>query len=413
MKWSILLILVFLAPTAQAEAGDWVFSVAGDMRRYVYYQDIHGWDQACQAMATEGPGAFLVSPGDLDQQYTTNPGNYVYQIIEEELGAGFPFFPGIGNHELDDMDTTEWIRGFDHGGPTYAVNPGPPGSDNTTYSWDHDDAHFVMLNECFDGVSDIGSREGNWNAVLDSWLEADLTANTLPLVFVFGHFPAFPQVDRDTGLALHHDDTDFNMFDNGAYRDALWSILSAHGVTAYVCGHSHTSSVVQIDGVWQIDFGHARGPRDPNWHGPSTFMRFVIGAEQSVTLETWRQPFTDTIGGEAPYTKWHTDILRAASASAADELPASAHLGAAWPNPFNPQTSISWQQPEVGHASITIYNLLGRRISSLVESTYSTGSHSITWGGQDDRGRNQPAGTYLVKLQVGKTSDVIKLVLAR
>jgi hypothetical protein len=142
-------------------------------------------------------------------------------------------------------------------------------------------------------------------------------------------------------------------------------------------------------------------------------MRFVIGAEQSVTLETWRQPFTDTIGGEAPYTKWHTDILRAASASAADELPASAHLGAAWPNPFNPQTSISWQQPEVGHASITIYNLLGRRISSLVESTYSTGSHSITWGGQDDRGRNQPAGTYLVKLQVGKTSDVIKLVLAR
>ena len=175
--WLTIAALGMQAAPVAAQPGDWTFTVAGDMRRYIVYQGIHGWDHACQAIAATGPGAFMVSPGDLDQQYTSNPGDLVYQIIEQEIAPGFPFFPGVGNHELDDLGTMEWIRGFDHGGPAYDVNPGPPGSVNTTYSWDEGDAHFVMLNECFDGVNDLGAYEGNWNAVLGDWLEADLAAS--------------------------------------------------------------------------------------------------------------------------------------------------------------------------------------------------------------------------------------------
>ena len=61
--------LLCLAATARGgERTDFDFVLAGDMRRYIVFNGIHGWDQACAAIATAGPGVFMVSPGDLDQQ---------------------------------------------------------------------------------------------------------------------------------------------------------------------------------------------------------------------------------------------------------------------------------------------------------------------------------------------------------
>ncbi len=414
-----LLVISVLIPMTQtaALANSWSFTVAGDMRRYIYYDDIHGWDHACRAMATEGAGEFLVSPGDLDQQYSSNPGDFAFQIVDQEIASGFPFFPGVGNHEFDDLNTMNAIRNFNHGGIYYDVNPGPPGSENTTYSWDHGDAHFVMLNECFDGSYDLGAANGNWNPVLDAWFIADLEANARPIIFVFGHFPAFPQPDRDTGLSMHTDDTDFNMANNGAYRDALWNILVDHNVTAYVCGHSHVSSAVNIEGVWQVDFGHARGPRDQTWHGPSTFLRFNVGDDFSVNLETWRQPYTSGAGNEAPYTLWHTDLIKPGDlASAVNQLrPDKAPT--AFPNPFNPQTTISWVQDHQGPVSVTVYDLSGKFVATLIKSDLPAGWQSIDWNGRNNNGLKMAAGVYLVEVQqnnqqnISSNKDTIKIVL--
>jgi hypothetical protein len=410
-----LLVIAFavMSSVSYAQPGDWNFTVAGDMRRYVVYQDIHGWDHACRAINEAGAGAFMVSPGDLDQQYTSNPSDIIYQVIEQEISPGFPFFPGVGNHEFDYQETMNWLRGFDNGGPTYIVNPGPPGSENTTYSWDNGEAHFVMLNECFDGVDDLGSIEGNWNPVLGSWLDADLTANTLPLVFVFGHFPAFPQPDRDTGLQIHMDDTDFNVYNDGVYRDALWSLLTAHSVTAYICGHTHASSAVQIDGVWQIDLGHARGPRNQAWHGPSTFLRFNIGADQSVELETWRQPYTSGIGNEAPYSLWHTNIISEAITVSVRPITAAISQVKITPNPFNPRTTISWSQSEAGFVTVEVFNQLGERVATLWNGQRSTGNHGIVWNGCDNSGVKQATGVYFASLMQNGHRDIQKLTLVR
>ncbi|MBK9302406.1 MAG: metallophosphoesterase [bacterium] len=408
--------LLCLAATARgAERTDFDFVLAGDMSRYIVVNGIHGWDQACAAMAAAGPGAFLVSPGDLNQD-GTNPASIVYDTVEAEIGPGFPFFPGVGNHELDpiNLPTLQWIRGFDKGGPGFAVNPGPSGSEETTFSWDYGHAHFVMLNECFDGASDAGAINGNWNPALDAWLENDLAATAQPLIFVFGHFPAWPQPDRDSGLLNHANDTAFNAYGGGIYRDALWDILTRHEVTAYGCGHTHTTSVEDLQGVWQLDQGHARGPVNQDFNGLSTFLIVHVRASGAVIVDTWRQPHTEGVGNEAPYALAHVDTIRAADpATAAPPAPPLTAGLRVSPNPFNPSLQVACSLAEPRELRVGVFDLRGRLVAGLWQGVMPAGTRVLRWDGRGPDGRAAPSGTYVVRMDDGRDATSRSVTLAR
>ena len=407
--------LLCLAATAcDAARADFDFVLAGDMRRYIVVNGIHGWDQACAAIAAAGPGAFMVSPGDQDQQGTANPAGIVYHTVEAQIGPGYPFFPGVGNHDAEHAPTMHWLRGFDQGGPGIAVNPGPPGSEETTFSWDYAHAHFVMLNECFDGTSDAAAIYGNWNPTLGAWLEADLAATTQPLIFVFGHFPAWPRPDRDSGLWNHANDTAFNAYQGGVYRDALWDILTSHGVTAYGCGHTHTTSVVNFQGVWQLDQGHARGPVNQNFNGLSTFMIVHVRAGGAVIVDTWRQPYTEGVGNEAPYALAHRDTIRGADAPT-PAPPAAAPAAAlrVSPNPFNPTLQIECGLAEPRDLRVGVYDLRGRLVAGLWRGVLPAGTRVLRWDGRDPDGRTAPSGTYVVRMDDGRTVASRRVTLSR
>lgn len=407
--------LLCLAATAcEAARADFDFVLAGDMRRYIVVNGIHGWDQACAAIAAAGPGAFMVSPGDLDQQYSSNPPGIVYDTVEAQIGPGYPFFPGVGNHDAEHAPTMQWLRAFDQGGPDIAVNPGPPGSEETTFSWDYGHAHFVMLNECFDGASDAGAINGNWNPALDAWLEADLAATAQPLSFVFGHFPAWPRPDRDSGLWNHVNDTAFNAYDGGVYRDALWDILTRHEVTAYGCGHTHCTSVVELQEVWQLDQGHARGPVNQDFNGLSTFMIVHVRASGAVIVDTWRQPHTEGVGNEAPYALAHIDTIRAADpATAAPPAPPLAAGLSVSPNPFNPSLQVACSLAEPREMRVGVFDLRGRLVADLWRGVLPAGTRVLRWDGRDPDGRAAPSGTYLVRMDDGRTATSRAVTLAR
>ncbi len=65
---------------------------------------------------------------------------------------------------------------------------------------------------------------------------------------------------------------------NAAHRDRFWKLLKERHVTAYLCGHTHNASAKRIDGVWQLDSGHARGKGDPG--SPSTFLKITVEDEE-------------------------------------------------------------------------------------------------------------------------------------
>ncbi len=96
-----------------------------------------------------------------------------------------------------------------------------------------------------------------------------------------------------------------------------------------------------------------------------------------------------------------------------DVLPTDIELERNFPNPFNPQTDITFHLPEAGEARITIYNHVGQHVRHLVMGEFDAGSHRVQWDGRDDRGKDVASGVYFYQLQTGSFADVKKMSLVR
>ena len=284
---TLALLLVLLVATTAAWGATFRFTATADPRQYDA-----AFDLVLAAMQSKvgGIGVFHVSPGDID------PPQNIRSRIDTRFGTSAIWYPGIGNHEEETPADMTWLRdeyNVGNGGRTalkYSTNQdGPAGTVETTYSWDYGNAHFVMLNEYWDGGTAPGSdvaTDGDIVPALLNWLAQDLAANTKPVVIVFGHEPAFP-LNRHVGDSLDK---------YPANRDAFWNLLESDtNVKVFVVGHTHVYSKYQKPGgrVWQIDLGNAGN--DTNGDG-KTFLDVIV-ADSTVTFDIWRD------GGTGSYTK--------------------------------------------------------------------------------------------------------------
>jgi hypothetical protein len=230
-----------------------VFTVTADMRYYATepYRTSQHFLGAVEAIKKIGKGSFMIVPGDVD------PPQAVHEVITKVLGADYPWYPAPGNHELDVPEYAEWLRQYNKNGTTlpHIVRKGPPGSEQMMYSFDWQNCHFIALNQYYDGKTDTGA-DGNLVPELFAWLEDDLRATTKNHIFVFGHEPIIAMPDMNNGRIRHQGDS-LDKYSQNAFR--FHQLLLKYNVTAYICGHTHNTSFSNINGVWQIDAGHARG----------------------------------------------------------------------------------------------------------------------------------------------------------
>ncbi|MCF7824089.1 MAG: T9SS type A sorting domain-containing protein [Candidatus Marinimicrobia bacterium] len=82
----------------------------------------------------------------------------------------------------------------------------------------------------------------------------------------------------------------------------------------------------------------------------------------------------------------------------------------AYPNPFNPITTIRYGLPEASDVLLTIYDVSGREVITLVQQSQPSGWYSISWNGQNQDGTSVGTGIYLAKIQASQYSEVIKMV---
>lgn len=94
-------------------------------------------------------------------------------------------------------------------------------------------------------------------------------------------------------------------------------------------------------------------------------------------------------------------------------LPSVAAVTSAWPNPFNPAVSLAFTLPRDGPARLTVHDLRGRLVATLVDGALPAGSHGAMWHGRDLEGRSVPSGTYLAVLEAQGARSSHKLMLAR
>ena len=84
-----------------------------------------------------------------------------------------------------------------------------------------------------------------------------------------------------------------------------------------------------------------------------------------------------------------------------------------YPNPFNPETTISYEMTVDGIVELGIYNVMGQKVASLVNDYRSVGTYSTIWNGMNDAGNEVSSGLYIMKLTSGQTSISNKITLLR
>jgi Secretion system C-terminal sorting domain len=84
-----------------------------------------------------------------------------------------------------------------------------------------------------------------------------------------------------------------------------------------------------------------------------------------------------------------------------------------YPNPFNGITTIPFELQKDGSVNITIYDVLGRKVKTLINKPYTFGKHTISWDGTDAKSNNVSSGIYLYRIKSNNYSKTKRLLLLR
>jgi hypothetical protein len=95
------------------------------------------------------------------------------------------------------------------------------------------------------------------------------------------------------------------------------------------------------------------------------------------------------------------------------QIPVATSLNGNYPNPFNPETTISFSLKEPAMVSIQIFNVQGKLVNTLVNEERTAGNYTVIWNGKDSGGRNVASGVYYYRMRAGKYSSTRKMIMLK
>ena len=247
-------------PPTPTGSGDWkfvVFADSPDPERNTTTGVSPALIPIAKAIAEEKPdltlylgdmvnGWMLTNASPMAGNYTGQFGNWmksVSPIHNYTDGTGIPIYVIRGNHEDGPNQTIAPL--LDAYLATAAAGMpanGPPGEDKLTYSFTHKGAKF-QLNDNY--IAHNGQKE----TVNQSWVNEQLTQDTRPFMFVFGHSPAY-------AVANDAEEDDYAIDVHTPQRDIFWKSMVDNNVSAYFCGHAHLYVRGESQGVQQVVSGN-------------------------------------------------------------------------------------------------------------------------------------------------------------
>lgn len=105
------------------------------------------------------------------------------------------------------------------------------------------------------------------------------------------------------------------------------------------------------------------------------------------------------------------DISTSVEKGSAISLPLSTQLNQNYPNPFNGQTQITYDINKASEVSLIIYDILGRRLNTLVDEYKNPGKYSVLWNSKDSNGNQLASGIYLIRLKSNNYIGTKKIIL--
>ena len=184
------------------------------------------------------------------------------------------------------------------------------------------------------------------------------------------------------------------------------------GLTALESG---TSVILQWTTQIDEDFSYHNiyrndlGSLDPAMVFTTTDSFYVDQEGTNGSYEYWITA-VDSAGNESDASDIAAVVL---SASAQTAVPTVFALEQNYPNPFNPSTQIRYALPEATIVTITVYDMMGRKVKTLVQDIQSAGYHTALWNATNDRGLPVSAGMYIYTLQAGDHHHMKKMILLK
>ncbi len=352
-------------------------------------------------MAAQDAGA-VVELGDFVDLLVNNKDPLVNLGEVESIFTSFagPHFHTLGNHEFDNVTRAQLLANI--------TNTGIPAG-QTYYSFDVDGIHCVVLDADYTVAEphipfDMMQPGENWWTWMDAWipqaeldwLAADLAATDLPAI-VFSH--------QLLSRALDEPHTIKN-------ADAVRAILEMSGnVLASFAGHDHLGGYHEINGIHYVVLeGNVSEGVDP------------VAQNQFALVEVNRlrngqtfQILVNGYGQQGSYDLLVENVVPVENPYEPNQpAPAATMvLDPNYPNPFNPQTTISFSLAQAGHVNLSVFDLQGHLVRTLVDESRAEGRQSVVWDGAADDGRRAASGTYVYRLTTESTVISRSMVLAK
>ena len=176
--------------------------------------------------------------------------------------------------------------------------------------------------------------------------------------------------------------------------------------TKYRIQPGKTAGIVEIspdDGNMWVQVGSTITGIRPSWTTVQFSLRDFLGQEN--LLLRFRLEADATAGTN--FDGWSIDDIRITELLSTDVEPAAVdrvvpqryELAQNHPNPFNPETKISYQLAQTGKVTIKIYNALGQLVRTLVDAKMTSGDHFAIWDGKNDMGTQMSSGVYFYQMR--------------
>jgi hypothetical protein len=174
-------------------------------------------------------------------------------------------------------------------------------------------------------------------------------------------------------------------------------------------------ALTNSEGIWVLNLGNLKSPASnnvlPYKMGDTIFLQ-LQGGSNGVGADTI------VISGTSPQSCGVQEIGISTQVDETIEpptelLPDHYYLSPNYPNPFNASTMIKFGLPIAGHVELSIYNILGKKVITLLDQDYQAGNHGVIWNGQNATGQPVSSGIYFFRLKSGEFIQIRKLLLLK
>lgn len=321
-------------------------------------------------------GFFSIYHGDYcyDDNYATWK-NEFFIPNELNLDAKIPFMSIPGNHENWSANNKAWV-----------YNPESNSGTQDYYSFDYGDIHFLMLNNSV--AYTVGSAQYNFALT-------DLTNTNRRWKIVVFHEPAFAYGGHGSNTTM---------------QSWYTNVFIPKGVDIVINGHNHFYQHCLVNGLHNFVIGGGGAPL----YTPSTGT-YAVKSSQSycygmfdetpnslkLTVLSNTNSIVDTISFfKSPLGVSHNNDITSDSFK----------LYQNYPNPFNPLTKIKFDVPQGNESNVnlTISDISGKIIATLVNEQLSSGTYEVTFDGS-----KVSSGIYFYKIHTNNFSEVKRLMLVK